>query len=146
MSDMHQFPNLPLKSRLPSKGEFKVYSSYDLDELFGSQADSFMFRTAVRMESFLNARLFMDMDSLWKTMTNHQKAEYKYALMEQMIYVIVRGDYSVVGNDDGNIDVRKIIAPEAKQHLMNCGIWSTKVKAYGRDGIGLFKNGGQFYD
>lgn len=146
MSDMHQFPNLPLKSRLPSKGEFKVYSSYDLDELFGEQADSFMYRTAVRFESFINARLFMKMDLVWKQFTDFQKAEYKYALMEQMIYTIVRGDYAVVGNDDGNVDIRKIIAPEAKQHLMNCGIWSTKLKSYGRDGIGLFKQGGAFYD
>ena len=143
---MNQFPNLPLKNRLPSKGEFKVYSGYDLDEIMGEQADSFMYRVAVRFESFLNARLFVDIDHKYPSFSDHQKACYKYAIMEQMIWVIINGDSTTVAtSNEKNLSpdeiIHKAIAPEAIQQLMNAGVWSKKFPTYSRDNLNYFLKG-----
>ena len=142
------YPNHPLKSRLPSKGDYKVYSGYDLDELFGQGADAFLFRTAMRFEAFLASRLFVYIDRDYPRFNDRQKELYKYALMEQITYTIINGDITSVSDEDGNEAkiVRRAISPDAKQFLMNAGIWTKKFPQYGRDCLAIFKSGGPFYD
>ena len=127
--------NTPIETRLVSLDEFKQYSGYDLEEMLGEGALPFVRRTEVRLESFLNARLFQKVDKIYPSFGNEQKQCYKYALMEQMIYIIVNGDISVDAGYDidsmkliaNEAKLKKVIAPNAVEQLMNCGIWTLKV-------------------
>lgn len=142
--------NTPVQNKYVSLDEFKQYSGYDLEQMLGEGAIPFVNRTEIRLEAFLEARLFQKVSQLYPTFSDYQKVCYKYAIMEQMIYIIVNGDISVdAGYDIDSLKLinneqklKKVIAPNAIDQLMNCGLWTLKMRNYGRDNLfplGWFK-------
>lgn len=132
---------MALQTKYITTDEFLEYSGISLESTLkaddnpSATAVAFLFRIEVRMAAFVNANLHRDVDSMYPTLTDHQKQCYKYALMEQAIYVLRNGDISTDSGYDpqegpkdsvGNLRGRSI-APNAKEQLMLAGIWSRKI-------------------
>lgn len=142
---------MALQTRYVTKDEFKEYSGIDLDTQLkdddnpSNKAEAFLNRIEVRMEAFLNAEFFRNVDVEFKKFTDFQKQHYKYALMEQAIYILRNGDISTDSGYDpekGVITSAKnlkplTIAPNAKDHLSLCGLWSRKING---------ERGGYYYE
>ena len=141
-----------LQTRYITADDFKEYTGIDLGiQLKGTanpsdKATAFLNRIEVRMEAFLNANFFKLVTDLWPCFTDYQKLHYKYALLEQALYVFRNGDISVDSGyepDDGiKLDPtsrRKItIAPNAMDQLILCGLWSRHISYpgfFGPDGF-----------
>lgn len=129
-----------LKTKYITIDNLNDYAGVNLIEELGSKekASAFLNRLEIRMNSFLNARLFQNVDFLYGKFTNFQKQEYKYALMEQALYILKNGDISLdSGYSEDSVKVRQgdlinlTICRNAKEHLMNCGIWTYKIHNYG---------------
>lgn len=130
-----------LQTRYITADDFLEYSGIDLGaQLKGNanpsdKANAFLHRIEVRMEAFLNANTFKRIGEEWPYMSDYQKSHYKYALLEQALYVFRNGDISVDSGyepDEGiKLDptARKklIIAPNAVDHLQLCGLWTRKI-------------------
>lgn len=138
-----------MKTRYITKDEFKEYTGIDLDiELKdddnpSNKANTFLFKVEIRLATFLDANFARLIDDEYKEFSDYQKIHYKYALLEQALYVLKNHDISVDSGYDpenGKIisqrDLMSItISPNAKQHLMLCGMWCKKLSTKGRLGI-----------
>lgn len=131
---------MALQTKYIKVEDYYDYFGENLDLLFGdhNKAVAFIVRIEDRMESFLNANLFIDMKTKWPSMNDHQKECYKKALLEQAVYVFKNGDISVDSGFDPEGGVvttvgdirRRVIAPNAKDYLKNAGIWSQKLNQH----------------
>jgi len=138
-----------LKTKYITLDEFKEYTGIDLelqmksDDNPSNTANAFLYRIEVRMESILDARFYRKVSFEFPKFTDYQKLHYKYALLEQALYVFQNGDISVDSGYDperGIIvknDEKKdlIIAPNAKENLILCGLWCRKIKNRARSGL-----------
>ncbi len=130
-----------MQTKYITTDEFLEYSGIDLkarlraDDNPSNTALAFLKRIEVRMQAFVEANFHRDIDILFPSLTDHQKQCYKYALMEQAIYILRNGDISTDSGYDphegpkdsiGNLRGRSI-APNAKEQLMLAGIWSRKI-------------------
>lgn len=128
---------MAIQTRYITKDEFREYSGIDLDAQLkdddnpSDKANAFLKRIEVRMEAFLNANFFRNINVEYRKFSDYQKEHYKYALMEQAIYVLRNGDISTDSGYDtekGEVANAKhlkgiIIAPNAKDQLSLCGLW-----------------------
>ena len=137
-----------LQTRRIGEDEFKEYFGIDLSKrLVGADnpsmaAKAFIDRETDRLEAYISARLDKNVESIYPQLTNFQKKHYKLALLEQVYYVFKNGEISAdsgydVGEGEkasnGTITI-KMVAPNAKSHLIVCGIWNRNI--YGRFGWG----------
>lgn len=137
---MQQAYNTPIQTKYVSLDEFKTFSGIDLEDALGDGASAFVNRTEVRMNTFVNCFGGQNVDVTFPNLSDYQKQEYKYALIEQMIYVLRNGEIGVQsGYDQANLKTEnsfilmaKSIAPYARQHLINCGLLSGHLRNYGR--------------
>lgn len=115
------------------------------------KANAFLNRIEVRMEAFLNANFFKLVTDLWPKFTDFQKMHYKYALLEQALYVFKNGDISVDSGYDPNEGMKIslkdkkaiIMAPNAIDHLMLTGLWSRQISSPSFFNVkGFFVDGG----
>ena len=105
--------------------------------------EAFINRVEVRMETFLNANFFKNITEEWYRFSDYQKLHYKYALMEQCIYVFRNSDLSTDSGyepESGEvINIHKLhnlsIAPNAREHLELCGLWSAHIGPTATNGI-----------
>lgn len=118
--------------------ELKQFSGIDFEHEIRSDdnpsntAEAWLNRIEVRLASFINSRLAKNIDYEIKHFSKYQLQEYKYAIMEQAIYVYRNGDISTdsgYDSDKGIIanlnDLDNIkISNNAIEHLKNCGLWS----------------------
>lgn len=142
-------------TRYITPDEFLEYTGIDLGaKLKGTanpsdKANAFLNRIEVRMEAFLNATFFKRVSDEWPVFSDYQKLHYKYALMEQALYVFINSDISVDSGydpDEGlKIDPtakRKItIAPNAIDQLRCIGLWTRQIATpsfFGPNGFGGF--------
>ena len=130
-----------LQTKYITPDEFTEYTGIDLGaQLKGNanpsdKAYSFLFRIEVRMEAFLNANTFKRITDEWPCFSDFQKQHYKYALLEQALYVFRNGDISTDSGyepDEGvklsPADRKKLtLAPNAIDHLQLCGLWTRKI-------------------
>ena len=130
-----------LQTRYITADDFLEYTGIDLGaQLKGNanpsdKATAFLNRIEVRMEAFLNANFFKRITDEWPHFTDYQKLHYKYALLEQALYVFRNGDISIDSGyepDEGiklsPTDRKKItIAPNAMDQLQLCGLWTRKI-------------------
>lgn len=144
-----------LKTKYITPDDFKEYFGIDLnnqlvdDDNISNKSTAFLKRIEDRIASFIHAQLHRDIDLLYPRFTETQKEHYKLALLEQAIYVFKNGDISVDSGYDQekgtmiNVDaIHQIsIAPNCKDHLIACGIWTRKIKNKSR--VGLYD--GWFY-
>lgn len=117
--------------------DIKEYAGIDLKAELGSTeaAQAFLMRIEVRMESFLNARMHQNVSVRYPNFTDSQKYHYKLALLEQAIYIWKNGDISVDNGYDPHegvkIDPSSLltlqISRNAKEHLIQAGLWTYKL-------------------
>lgn len=139
---------MAIQTRYITKDEFKEYSGIDLEAQLKSDgnpsntANAFLARIELRMEAFLNANFFRSVSVEFQKFSDFQKEHYKYALMEQAIYVLRNGDIST----DSGYEQEKgkvaeplylkgiSIAPNAQDQLAMCGLWCRKISGVSRGG------------
>ena len=121
--------------------EFKDYFCIDLDKALrggdnpSASAEAFIRRETDRLESYIVARLGRSPKDIYGRMTDYQREEYKKALLEQVYYVFKNGEISADSGYDidkgevasSGILASKAIAPNARSHLIACGIWNANV-------------------
>ena len=131
-----------LKTKYITVDEFKEYFGIDLDATLqdddnpSNKGNAFLLRIEDRVASFLDANFYRSVENEYPEFTDYQKQHYKLALLEQAIYVFKNGDISIDSGYDYSegIKVRRselqsiVIAENAKNNLMLCGLWSRKLK------------------
>lgn len=134
---------MALQTRYITGDDFLQYTGIDLGAKLKGNADPsdkvyiFLNQIEVRMEAFMNANFFKNIRDYWPIWNDYRKQEYKYALLEQALYVFRNGDISIDSGyepDEGiklDPETRKkiTIAPNAIDHLINTGLW-TRLIAY----------------
>lgn len=127
-----------LLTRYITADEFREYTGVNLAEELRDNSNSsdkvnaFLRQIEDRMEVFLNAHFFKNINDYWRMWSDERKAWYKKALMEQAYYVFKNGDIS---SDSGYDPERGVIAskhalseitiaPNAKNFLRMTGLWS----------------------
>lgn len=132
---------MELQTKYITLDEFKEYTGIDLeaslvkDDNPSNTALAFLKRIEVRMEAFINGNFNRNIDKEYREFSDYQKQEYKYALLEQALYIFRNGDISVDSGYDpekGEVisggKIRNLsIAPNAKDHLRTCGIWNRNI-------------------
>lgn len=130
-----------LRTKYITADDFLEYTGIDLKSKLkdtdnpSDKVNAFLHRVEVRMEAFLNANFFKRIGDEWPCMSDYQKLHYKYALLEQALYVFRNGDISIDSGyepDEGiKLDptARKklILSPNAQDQLQLCGLWTRKV-------------------
>ena len=116
----------------------EYYPETHIIELMGTEENALAFlrRLEDRLETFIGANFDKNVVRLYANFTDYQKAHYKRALLEQAIYIIKNSDLSVDSGYDldkgvvANIEtLQKIaIAPNTKQELVLCGLWSRHIR------------------
>ena len=132
-----------LQTKYISLDEFKEYTGIDLEAELATDsnpsntANAFLKRIEVRMEAFINSNFARDIDLEYPMFTGYQKLHYKYALMEQALYVFRNSDISVDSGYDlergiiaGKHDLKElIIAPNTVDQLRLCNLWNRNIKS-----------------
>ena len=138
-----------IKTKYITPDDFKEYFGIDLDlELKNSAnpsdtAEAFLLRIENRLATFIDAEFYRKVDEEYPQFTDYQKKHYAQALLEQAIYVFRNGDISVDSGYDyeqgekasNDTIIKKIIAPNCKQELLLCGLWTRKIKCSNWKGI-----------
>lgn len=134
---------MDLNTRNITLDDFRDWSGIDLraqlkgDDNPSNTAQAFLDRVTYRLETYLDATFYRNVAREYPSFTNYQKEHYKHALLEQTLYVFKMGDISVDSGydpDKGEVAsnstlAQKVIAPNAKQELMLCGVWCRKIKS-----------------
>ena len=138
-----------LKTKYIDSDDFLAYTginlNYELKDTDNNsdKANAFLFRIEIRMGAFVDSSFSRQVDNEYKKMSDYQKQNYKYALLEQALYILKNGDISVDSGyniDSGivaNINELKALAisPNAKNHLILCGLWTRKILPRSNTGI-----------
>lgn len=136
---------MQLLTKYITADEFREYTGIDLEEELkgesnpSNKVNAFLKRIEDRMEVYLNAHFFKNINALYPCFTDEQKYHYKLALIEQAYYVFKNGDIST---DSGYDQDRGIIAskharteitlaPNAIDHLRMTGLWSGHIGTEG---------------
>ena len=131
-----------LKSKYITADDFKMYFGIDLDSELKSDdnpsntSNAFLTRIENRMEAFLDATFYRNVELEYPKFTDYQKKHYKLALLEQAYYVLTQGDISVdsgysmeEGIKASRNDLHTLkISDNAKDQLLLCGLWCRKIK------------------
>jgi len=126
---------MELKTKYITVDDINTYFGVNLASMMNgglASANALIYRTEIRLESYLNATFYKNISTMFPTFSDYQKEHYKLALIEQVMYVIKNGDLSVDSGYDGNnglvISRREmktiIISDNAKQQLILCGLWN----------------------
>lgn len=146
---------MELQTKYITLDDFLEYTGIDLGaQLKGNanpsdKANAFLKRVEVRLESYLNSHFFKRVSDYYPRFNDYQKLHYKYALLEQALYVFRNGDISIDSGyepDEGikatRDDLDKlIIAPNAISHLQEIGLWTAHIAypgMFGPNGVGGF--------
>lgn len=142
---------MEIKSKYITPEDFLAYTGINLleelkdDDNPSNKANAFLFRVENRLESYISAYLYKDMNKEFANFSDFQKEHYKYAIIEQALYVLKNGDISVDSGYDfesNKVVIKKaeleqrIIGINAKNELMRIGIWNRNIRNVGRWGLG----------
>lgn len=142
---------MEIKSKYITPEDFLAYTGINLleelkdDDNPSNKANAFLFRVENRLESYISAYLYKDMNKEFSNFSDFQKLHYKYAIIEQALYVLKNGDISVDSGYDfesNKVVIKKaeleqrIIGINAKNELMRIGIWNRNIRNVGRWGLG----------
>ena len=133
---------MEIKTKYITPDDFKDYFGIDLDLELKSlgnpsnTAEAFIMRIENRVASFIDAEFYRRVDEEYPNFTDYQKEHYSQALLEQAMYVFKNGDISVDSGysmDTGEVAsndtiIKKTIAPNCKQELILCGLWSRQIR------------------
>lgn len=145
---------MAIQTKYITADELLAYSGIDIrqqlkdDDNPSNTANAFLLRVETRMSAFLDAQFYRNVDQEYPSFTDYQKEHYKYALLEQCIYVLRNGEISTDSGYDPEQGLKASegslkslsIAPNAKDQLMLCGLWCRHIKPRGRtlDGDWLY--------
>lgn len=138
---------MSLNTKYASLDEFKQYTGIDLtlrlksDDNPSATAESFLARVTSRLETFIDANFYRNVEQEFPSFTDYQKKHFKLAIIEQCLYVFKNGDISTDSGYDPEegektkltVITEKSIAPNARQELLLCGLWCRKIKNGGRN-------------
>lgn len=135
-----------IQSKYITLDEFTEYfPEIDIIGAFGTEekALAFIKRIEDRMETFIAANFDKNVEWIYPRFTDYQKKHYKRALLEQAIYIFKNSDLSVDSGYDldrgvvADIETLKklAIAPNAKEELLLCGLWSRHLRGTGWNDI-----------
>lgn len=140
-----------LQTKYITPDEFRDYFGIDLailrdDTNPSNKQMAFLKRIEDRMEAMIDAQCFRKVSVEYPSFSEYQKECYKKALLEQAIYVYKNGDISVDSGMDPErgviVDTQTLrnlsLAPNAKQYLQLCGLWSKKIRMSDWAGSGLW--------
>ena len=142
---------MEIKSKYITPEDFLAYTGINLleelkdDDNPSNKANAFLFRVENRLESYISAYLYKDMNKEFSNFSDFQKLHYKYAIIEQALYVLKNGDISVDSGYDfesNKVVIKKaeleqrIVGINAKNELMRIGIWNRNIRNVGRWGLG----------
>jgi hypothetical protein len=126
-----------LQTRYITLDDFREYFNIDLTAEMEGEGDALAFlkRIEDRMESYIQTHFFKIIDEEYVRFSEFQKKHYKLVLLEQCIYIFRNGDISVDSGYDPDIGrkanraeiVQLSIAPNAKEHLVVCGLWNRHI-------------------
>ena len=128
------------KPKYYNADEFKTYTGIDLslelgdDDNPSNKVNSFLARVENRVKVYLASHFNSDVDRFYELMSDYQKLHFKYALIEQALYIIKNGDISVLsGVQNGRVSLsrneqqRVIICENAVNELRLCNLWNRNV-------------------
>jgi len=132
-----------MKTKYITLDEFKEYTGIDLqiqmksDDNPSNTAYAFLTRIENRMHTFISSNFCRNIDEEYPQFTDYQKQHYKYALIEQALYVFQNGDISVDSGYDtekgivtGKHDLKElVIAPNTVDELRLCGLWNRNLRS-----------------
>ena len=138
-----------IKSKYITEEDFKEFFGIDLsltlktDDNPSNTASAFLRRIEVRIEAYLNANFYRNIDEEYRELSDYQKEHYKFALLEQAMYVLKNGDISVdsgyeqeEGIQVSRSQLREItISENTRNQLILCGLWCRKVRNRSRGGL-----------
>lgn len=135
---------MALKTKYITLDDVQSYGGVDLVTELGTTeaATAFLTRIETRLESFLDARMHQSVERRFPELTDYQKRQYKLALIEQAIYVWKNGETAVDSGYDPSEGLKATegtligltVCREAKQHLIQAGLWTYKLRPYGSEG------------
>lgn len=139
---------MEFKTKYITADDFKAYFGIDLnielkaDDNPSNTTNAFLLRVENRIEAYINAKFYRNVEFEYPTFTDYQKKHYKLALLEQANYVLTQGDISVDSgynqNDGIKVSRKELseikISDNAKEELMLCGLWCRKFKNRGLRG------------
>lgn len=114
-------------------------------DLGGSiNANAWIERIEERLKTFIDANFYRNVDQEYPHFTDYQKYHYRRALEEQAIYIWRNSDISTDSGYDPDqgrrISLNELkqmsVAPNAKDELILCGLWSRKIRNRSRSGYG----------
>ena len=111
---------MTLKSRYINNDNFREYTGRDLEQEYQLAGDSnqsaavdrFIARVELRLVAYINKMFNKQIDSDWFYWSEKQKLNFKYALCEQIEYMLINGDIAL----DSGYD-KKEGAKIGKAHL-----------------------------
>lgn len=138
-----------LKTKYITADDFKQYFGIDLeaelkeDDNPSNTVNAFLLRIETRMETFLDANFYRNIEREFPNFTDYQKKHYKLALLEQAYYVLTQGDISVDSgyNFEEGIKASREqlhtikISDNCKEELLLCGLWCRKIRNKIRGGF-----------
>lgn len=130
-----------IQTRYITPDELTLYSGIDFGAKLKGTANpsdkvaAFINRVEVRMEAYLNAHFFKLVTKEWPNMSDFQKEHYKYALLEQCIYVFRNGDISTDSGYEPEEGIKAdrdtllniTMSPNAIEHLQLTGLWTRHI-------------------
>lgn len=140
---------IDIKTKYITHDDFKVYTGIDLMIEFKDYANpsntvqAFFKRLEDRVATFIDANFYRQIDKEYPEFSDYQKEHYAKALIEQALYWFKNGDISVDSGYDfekgliasNSVITKKTIAPNAKEHLMVCGLWCRHLRNIRRSGL-----------
>ena len=134
--------------------DYKDYFGEDLNLILGgkqnesNKANAFLTQEEDVVESFINANFSYTVESEYPTVSDFQKKHWKLAILWQANYNLYAGamhSRSGFVEDKGFVATPSriesaIISPQAREHLIQCGLWNTHINPHGVI-MGNFYNG-----
>lgn len=111
---------MTLKSRYINNDNFREYTGRDLEQEYQQAGETnpslaverFIARVELRLVAYINKMFNKQIDSEWFCWSEKQKLNFKYALCEQIEYMLINGDIAL----DSGYD-RKEGAKIGRAHL-----------------------------
>lgn len=138
-----------LKTKYITGDDFKEYFGIDLeielkdDDNPSNKVNAFLLRIENRIDTFLNAIFYKNIETEYRKFSDYQKKHYKLALLEQAFYVLYNGDISADSgytiNEGVKISRKELlglrVSPNAKDELILCGLWNRHIMSRSRGAL-----------
>lgn len=123
-------------------GDFEAYTGISMEQLGqgkinpSNYGEMFLKKIEIRVKTYLESEFGINFDALYSKLNDNRKEHYKYALLEQALYVIKNTDIATDSGYDPDYGIRAsstalnriTMAPECIRHLKISTLWNLKIK------------------